>query len=204
MAEITNLEVQKRDDRRVNLYLDDKFYAGVSIELVMKHHLKKGMEIGEEELNELILEDEKGKALDKAVKYISSTLKTTRQIRDYLKKKEYNPQTIDYVIDKMQEYKYLDDEAYAKAFVSTYSGKYGKLKLISALKSKGVSDNIIDNVFASEDLKMENSIEATANKYLKNKPRTSETYMKLSRFLYSRGYEFDDIKSLINELKEEE
>lgn len=204
MSEITNLEVQKKDDRRVNLYLDDKFYAGVSIELVMKHHLKKGMEIGKDELDELVLEDEKGKALDKAVKYISSTLKTTRQIRDYLKKKEYNPQTIDYVIEKMQEYKYLDDESYAKAFISTYSGKYGKLKLISALKSKGVSDNIIDNVLSSEDLKMENSIENTANKYLKNKPRTSETYMKLSRFLYSRGYEYDDIKSLINELKGEE
>lgn len=204
MSEITNLEVQKKDDRRVNLYLDDKFYAGVSIELVMKHHLKKGMEIGKDELDELVLEDEKGKALDKAVKYISSTLKTTKQIRDYLKKKEYNPQTIDYVIDKMQEYKYLDDETYAKAFISTYSGKYGKLKLVSALKSKGVSDKIIDNVLCADDLKMENSIESTANKYLKNKPRTSETYMKLSRFLYSRGYEYDDIKSLINELKGEE
>lgn len=204
MSEITNLEIQKKDDRRVNLYLDDKFYAGISIELVMKHHLKKGVEIEKSDLDSLILEDEKGKALDKAVKYISSTLKTTKQIRDYLKKKEYNPQTIDYVIDKMQEYKYLDDEAYAKAFISTYSNKYGKLKLVSALKSKGVSENVIDSVLSADDLKMENSIEATANKYLRNKPRTNETYMKLSRFLYSRGYEFDDIKSLINELKEEE
>lgn len=204
MSEITNLEIQKKDDRRVNLYLDDKFYAGISIELVMKHHLKKGVEIEKSDLDSLILEDEKGKALDKAVKYISSTLKTTKQIRDYLKKKEYNPQTIDYVIDKMQEYKYLDDEAYAKAFISTYSNKYGKLKLVSALKSKGVSENVIDSVLSAEDLKMENSIETTANKYLRNKPRTNETYMKLSRFLYSRGYEFDDIKSLINELKEDE
>lgn len=204
MSEITNLEIQKKDDRRVNLYLDDKFYAGISIELVMKHHLKKGVEIEKSDLDSLILEDEKGKALDKAVKYISSTLKTTKQIRDYLKKKEYNPQTIDYVIDKMQEYKYLDDEAYAKAFISTYSNKYGKLKLVSALKSKGVCENVIDSVLSAEDLKMENSIETTANKYLRNKPRTNETYMKLSRFLYSRGYEFDDIKSLINELKEDE
>lgn len=204
MSEITGLEVQKKDDKRVNLYLDDKFYAGVSIELIMKYHLRKGMEIGEEYLSQIILEDEKGKALDKAVKYISSTLKTARQIRDYLRKKEYNPQTIDYVIDKMIEYKYLDDTAYAKAFIATYSSKYGKMKLISALKSKGISDNIIDDVFANDDLKMDNSIENTAKKYLKNKEQNNDTYMKLSRFLYSRGYEFDEIKSCINKLKGEE
>lgn len=204
MSEITNLEIQKRDDKRVNLYLDDQFYSGISIELVMKHHLKKGMEISREFLDEIILEDEKGKALDKAVKYISSTLKTTKQIREYLRKKEYAPQTIEYVIEKMQEYKYLDDEAYAKAFVATYSNKYGKIKLISALRSKGVGENVIDEVFACEDLKMDNSIERIAEKYLKNKERTSENFMKLSRFLCSRGYEFDDIKVVINKLKGDE
>ena len=41
---------------------------------------------------------------------------------------------------------------------------------------------------------MDNSIERIAEKYLKNKERTSENFMKLSRFLCSRGYEFDDIK----------
>lgn len=204
MSEITSIEVQKKDDRRANLYLDDKFYAGVSIELIMRHQLKKGMEVDREFLDEIILEDEKGKALDKAVKYISSTLKTTRQIRDYLRKKEYNSQTIDYVISKMIEYKYLDDVAYAKAFIATYSNKYGKMKLISALKSKGVSDSVIDEVFASDDLKIDDSIDKTAEKYLKNKIKNNDTFMKLSRFLYSRGYEFDDIKSCINRLKGEE
>ena len=162
------------------------------------------MEVDRGFLDEIVLQDEKGKALDKAVKYISSTLKTTRQIRDYLRKKEYNSQTIDYVISKMIEYKYLDDTAYAKAFISTYSNKYGKMKLISALKSKGVSDSVIDEVFASDDLKIDNSIDKTAEKYLKNKIKNNDTFMKLSRFLYSRGYEFDDIKSCINRLKGEE
>ncbi|MGN0961595.1 MAG: RecX family transcriptional regulator [Christensenellales bacterium] len=203
MSEITALEVQKKDDKRANLYLDDKFYAGVSIELIMKYQLKKGMEINKDFLDEIVFEDEKGKALNKAVKYIGSNLKTTKQIKEYLTKKEYSPQTIDYVINKMLEYKYLDDRAYSKAFISTYSNKYGKIKLISALKSKGVSDEIIDDVFSSQDLKMENSIDTTANKYLKNKIRTEETYLKLSRFLYSRGYEFDDIKNCINRLKGE-
>lgn len=201
MSEITKLEVQKNNPERINLYLDDKFYCGISVELVIKKHLKVGYEISKVQLDELVLEDEKGKALSKATKYIGSNLKTTKQIRDYLRKKDYNPNTIEYVIDKLIEYKYLDDEGYCRAFVNTYSTKYGKLKLISMLKSKGITDKTIDNVF-DEDIKISNSIESVANKYLKNKELCQETYAKLSRFLYSRGYEFDDINRLINTIKE--
>lgn len=200
MSEITSIEVQQKDKTRANIYLDEKFYAGISIELVVKYQLKKGQEIDENYLAEIIFEDEKGKALSKAVKYISSTLKTTQQIRDYLRKKDYNPQVVDYVINKMIEYKYLDDEAYAKAYISTYSSKFGKMKLISQLKSRGVRESIIDSVFADE-IKMEDSIMKVAEKYLKNKEIKPDTYMKLSRFLYGRGYEFDDINSCINEMK---
>ena len=198
--EITGIEFQKKHDDRANLYVDDEFYAGVSVELVMKNRLKKGMTISKEELDEIILEDEKQSAFSKAVKYMSSALKTEKQIKDYLRKKEYNPGTIEYVIDKLIEYKYLDDEGYARSFVLTYSSKYGKLKLIAGLKSKGVSDRVIDNVF-SEDLEIKNNIKETAEKYLKNKTIDNNTYLKLSRFLYSRGYEFDEINRVINELK---
>lgn len=201
MSEITNLEVQKKDDTRVNLYLDGKFCMGISMELVIAQHLKKGMEIDEQFLKELVFQDEKSKALNKSVKYLGGTLKTTKQLMDYLKKKQYLDETIDYVIDKMTEYKYLDDRAFAKCFVETYSYKYGKQKLIYALRSKGVSDKDIDSVFESEDLSIQNSINDVASKYLKNKELNEQTYLKLSRFLYGRGYDFDSINSYINSLK---
>lgn len=199
MSIITKLEYQKNNPDRANLYIDDKFFSGISVELCIKEHLKTGLEIDEEKLNELILEDEKGVAFSKAINYVSNNYKTKKQVRDYLYKKEYNKNTIDYVVEKMEEYKYLDDEGYAKQFVLTYSKKYGKLKLISGLKSKGISDKIIDNLF--EEIEVESSIESVANKYLKNKIIDEKTYMKLSRFLYSRGFQFDEINSYINKLK---
>lgn len=202
MPIITKLEVQKNDQERANLYLDDKFFAGISIEIIMKNNIKKGMEISVENLEELILQDEKAKALTKAVKYISGNLKTVKQIREYLRKKDYNKITIDYVIEKMEEYAYLDDEAYAKAYILTYSKKYGKLKLVSELKNKGVSEKIIDNLF-EDDVEMTESIEIVAEKYLKNKIVDEKTLQKLSRFLYSRGYEFDKINRVVNERRKE-
>lgn len=203
MSVITKLEYQKNNPDRANLYVDDKFFAGISVELCIKEHLKSGMEIDLEKLSELILEDEKGVAFTKAINYVSNNYKTKKQVKDYLYKKGYNQNTISHVIDKMEEYKYLDDESYAKQYILTYSKKYGKLRLVTGLKSKGISDKIIDNLFDG-DVEIENSIESVASKYLKNKIIDDKTYIKLSRFLYSRGFQFDEINGYLNKLKREE
>ncbi|HBO48223.1 MAG TPA: hypothetical protein DD614_00055 [Clostridiales bacterium] len=195
---ITKLEVQKNDKNRVNLYVDDEFYSGIPAELVYLEHLKTGLEIDEKDLKKIIFENEKSKAMSRVTKYIGSSLKTQKQIRDYLRKKEYSDDTIEFVMSKLVEYNYIDDKKYAQAYVLTYGKKYGKLKLISQLKIKGVSEEIIECVL--EDNKVD-SIESVASKYLKNKVMSYEVSQKLFRFLYSRGYEFDEINSYINKLK---
>jgi len=149
----------------------------------------------------VLFEDLKSEAFNKAIKYIGSSLKSIKQLKDYLKKKEYPDEVVEFVIDKLCEYKYLDDYNFAKSFVLTYSNKYGRLKLMSQLRMKGVDENIIDDVF--NENKVESNIENIARKYLKNKNITNETWLKLSRFLYSRGYEFEDINRIVEILKED-
>lgn len=200
MSIITKLEVQKKNESRANLYLDDAFYAGISIETCIKKHLKKGVEIDKDALDEIILDDEKSVAMAKATKYMGGALKTTKQIRDYLKGKDFAPTTIDYVIDKMLEYGYLDDENYARSFVLTYSNKYGKLKLRSLLRSKGIKDSILDDILDGEE-DVPDNMEVVADKYLKNKELDEKNMARLIRFLSSRGYEFDKIKSYISKIK---
>lgn len=203
MSIITKIEVQKKDESRANIYLDDSFYSGISIEAVIKNHLKKDMEIDRDSLDEIILNDEKTVAMSKAVKYMGGALKTKKQIRDYLKKKEFAVPTIEYVIDKMVEYKYLDDEAYARSFMLTYSSKYGKLKLKSQLRLKGVAESIIDALL-DEEVEIEDSLDRVAEKYLKNKEINEKNIIKLARFLSSRGYEFDKINAYISKLRKGE
>ncbi len=200
MPLITKVEVQKNDETRVNVYVDDKFYVGISMECVIKNHIAKGREIDLGYLDSLVLDDQKTVAMAKATKYMGGALKTTKQIEDYLKKKDFATNTIDHVIQKLQEYGYLDDENYAKSFVLTYSNKYGKLKLKSMLKSKGVSDKIIDGLFGGE-VEMADSMEAVATKYLKNKEINEKNIVKLARFLISRGYEFDKVNGYIRGLR---
>lgn len=200
MAVITKIEKQKRREDKYNIFLDNQFACGLFVDVCVRHGLKVGLEISQDKLQEMALESEKTIALNKTAKYMQSALKTTKQIRDYLSKKGYEKITIDYVVDKLKEYNYLDDEAYARSFAKTYKNKYGEYKLKEKLRSKGIADGI-----AEESLKeIDNTDEIIYNiavKYMAKKEPTNENFIKLNRFLASRGFGFEDIKHTINKLK---
>jgi len=202
MSVITKIEKQKRREDKYNIFIDNQFACGLFIDVCVRHGLKVGLEIEKERLDELALESEKTIALNKTAKYMQSSLKTTKQIRDYLTKKGYEKVTIDYVVEKLKEYNYLDDEAYARSFAKTYKNKYGQYKLKEKLRSKGISENMADESLKEID-NTDEIIYNIAIKYMAKKEPTIENYIKLNRFLASRGFGFDDIRHVINKLKKD-
>ena len=55
--------------------------------------------------------------VDTSVKYIDRRLRSINELRDYLKNKEEDTIIIEEVIDKLIDYKYLDDDRFTKAFI---------------------------------------------------------------------------------------
>ena len=71
MAIITDITLQSKNIDRVNLFVDGKFYAGVSRIAVYNHKLAVGTEIDESTLDKVIFDSDKDKAFDSALTYIS-------------------------------------------------------------------------------------------------------------------------------------
>ena len=80
MSKITQISTQSKNKERCNVFVDEEFAIGVSLETVMKFRLKVGMEITKEKLLEITLDAEKTDAMNKAVGYVSKTLKTKKQV----------------------------------------------------------------------------------------------------------------------------
>ena len=203
MSKITKVEVQAKRKNRVNVYVDDEFFAGVDMDTCVKHGLKAGIEIDASALSEIVLESEKQNALGKAAKYMSRALKTTKQIKDYLSGKGYGQDVIDYCVQKLKEYKYLDDEAYVQAYIKDNAYKSGAYKLKQTLLGRGISKKILDEAFESYKSD-EQDIKKLAQKKLGNRPKTYDNLNKVMAYLSGRGFEYDDIKKVINELREGE
>ena len=122
MSQITSIEQQQKDKTRCSVYLDGRFYCGLKIEVAIKHRLKPGMTIEKSELDQIQLDNEKVQAIEKAMNHLSATMKTEKQMRDFLAKKGYTQTVVDYVMEKLAYYGYVDDAAYCRAYVNSVKG----------------------------------------------------------------------------------
>lgn len=195
MSQITSIEQQKKDKTRCSVYVDGAFYCGLKIEIAIKHHLKAGMEIEKSRLDKIQLDNEKIQATEKAMNHLSATLKTKKQMSDFLAGNGYTQAVIDYVIQKLEGYGYIDDYAYCRAYVGSVSGK-GKAALRAALIRRGAAREAIDAALDETDENEDEAL-AVARKYLRGKDITRETLNKALRHLISRGYGYDVAKSAI-------
>ncbi len=203
MNEITGITPQVKDKTRCNIYVDGRFYCGLSLELAIKHRLKTGMTVSEEFLGQIQLDGEKAAALDKALTHVSATAKTEKEIRSFLAKKGYLPAVCDYVVEKMQGYNFINDGEYAKSYVAHAGAKKGGRLIKMELKAKGISDDEIDGALSQLDEKsQENAALALLQKYMRGKTADKETLVKAFRYLMGKGYDYEIARSALTEFGE--
>ncbi|MDE6504316.1 MAG: RecX family transcriptional regulator [Clostridia bacterium] len=195
MSEITFIEPQKKDKQRCNVYVDGVFYCGIKLEVALKYRLKAGMQIEKSMLDEIQFETEKSQAVDKAMTHLSATMKTKKQMRDFLAKKGYTENVISYVLDKLEYYKLVDDYAYCRAYVNSISGK-GKRALEADLLKRGADKKAIEEALSAVE-EDEAAAFTVLEKYMRGKQISKESLYKGFKYLLSKGYSYDTAKSAL-------
>ncbi len=201
MNEITEITPQAKDKTRCNLYIDGRFYCGLTLETVVKNRLKVGKIVTGETLAQMQLESEKNTAFDKALTHLSATRKTEKQIRDFLTKKGYLPVVCDYVVEKLRGYDFINDEEYAEAYAESASRKKGGRLIRMELKGRGLSDEAIDGALSnvSEEQEIATATEILT-KYMRGKTWDKTTLQKGYRYLMGKGFSFDVAKEALSAL----
>lgn len=201
---ITKIEPQKNSER-VNVYIDGEFAFGLTREIKYKYGLSENMDIDEEFIDEVLLEEERLKAKDKTLKFLSYRQRSHKEIIDKLKKEGFNDEIIEKTIDFLKSYNLIDDMAFAKNFMMDKSNinKYGPERIRYELYMKGISRDIIDKVL--EDYGDEYSIALElAKKKIKSYKGDDRNaiYRKLGGFLQSKGFSYECISRILRELLE--
>lgn len=201
--EITGIRPQIKDKTRCNIETDGRFCCGMKIETVTYYRLKVGMIISEEELSRIQLESEKASAFDKALTNLSVSPKSEREIRIFLERKGYLEDVVDYVVEKMKGYGFLDDKEYAARYVQSSGTRKGKRLIALELRKKGISQEEIDS--AIEEISDEREkADSLLRKYLRGKASDRGTLRKAYAYLISRGFDFDLARAVIQSYGETE
>lgn len=138
-----------------------------------------------------------------SIKYINVRLRSTKEIRDYLLKKEEDTDLIDEVISRLMKMGYLDDRRFTEAYIKDKLNftSWGDYKIINELNRLGISSlNIEDNI----DLLSDDILNERMRRIIDKDIRTNKKYsgLKLKNKIYNHlltsGYSKEKVISLIN------
>ncbi len=139
-SRITAIETQQRDPERVSIFLNGVFAFGLPALVAVQESLRVGDELAEEQIARLRALDEQAKAVNAAMNLLARRPRSEREVRDRLKRKGYPAETIEAAVAKLEGWRYLDDEAFARYWVENREANRprGRRLLEQELRLKGV------------------------------------------------------------------
>ena len=119
---------------------------------IIEYHIFKDKEYTDTEWEEIKKASSIGQLFNKTLNYISFKMRTEKEIKRYLKEQEVTAENIEKIVNKLINYHFIDDEKYAKLFVSSAvrNGK-GINYIKNTLLEKGLESSIIDDALTLYD-----------------------------------------------------
>lgn len=201
---------------RVRLHMadDDEEPLEIAVDLLLRTGLAAGDTLTASERADLAGEDETYRAREAALSLLAHRARARVELRRRLARKEFSEPVIDEVMAWLEERGYIDDRAFAEAFVRDRLRlrPRGRMGLRQELRRKGledaVSDAAIDAVMDATDVSERDLARDAAETWgRKNRSavrgaRTSkEERLKVRRRLYGhlarRGFASDAVRSAI-------
>lgn len=204
-GKITAIKVQQRDNARVSIFIDEKFSFGLHMDIQLDHWLKPGDVLDEETIAKLLAEDEVKKAITAALNLISYRPRAAGELRSKLREKGYAPEAVDAAIARMQELRYLDDEAFAERWVESRQASRPRSErmLKRELAQKGIDKETIEQTVAEAGVdEYGDALDLARKKYESMHGLDRDVrYRRLSGFLGRRGYGYDIIRQVMEALE---
>ena len=201
---ITAIESQAHDPERVNVFLDGAFGFGLGAMLSVDEGLRIGDEVTAERALELRAKDEVGKATTAALALLARRPRSRREVADRLKQKGYGAGAIEAALEKLAGWRYVDDAQFARFWVENREAHKprGKRLLEQELRFKGVDRELVRETIAAAEL----DEAAAATELARAKLRSyagldpAVARRRLGSFLARRGYGFDVVKPVLDQV----
>ena len=202
-----------RSDRETGGEREESIFAGRHESILLKTEPVQGKR---NETDLLKTEPIQGKRNEKdplkrvklrALDILTHRDKTEKELRLKLSGEDFSPEEVDAAVEYVKSYGYIDDERYARNYISYRLEKKSRMVLYRELSERGVCDDILEPVLDELCSQVDEAslIVACIEKKLKGSypdclpdPSDEKEYGRLLRFLAGRGYSFDTIRQVMN------
>lgn len=206
---ITKIEPQKRNPKRLSVFLDGRFALGVDVRVAQDLGLRQGLELSQAQLEKVSLAEEKSKAKSYALDFIGYRARSVWEVAQRLKKRGHSERIIDQVLEELLDSGLLDDNQFAAQWARgrMATKPLGERLLRHELKLKGISNEIVEKTVAAtfdgisqQDLAID-LLRARRERYLPLDWPTARR--RMSNFLLRRGFSRDVVWEAVALVKDE-
>jgi len=191
----------KLKNGQYKLSFDNGTNALVHEDLILKYNLLINNELDEKLLEKLLKENQSYIAYGLAIDYLKTKMRSEKEIREHLLKKEIANDLINNAIDILKKQGYINDEIYCKCYINDRINlsNDGPYKIKESLNKLGIKEEIINrNILIFDKSLEQDRIKKIISKHIKGNHNKSEFVLKRKMVdnLTNLGY----TKSIVIEL----
>ena len=198
---ITSLE--KGRSEKIHIYVDGEYMLTVTVEMCLRHGLKKDMSLTSDDVEALKFEYESALAKNKALDLLSLRSHSEFELLQKLRRK-FCEEACEYAVSEMRRIDLVDDFKFAEMYAERLfeDRKMGVFRIRRELEAKGVAGDIIDEVVSRYDCvdvhsKLYSLIQKKYASCLDGEKELRRTVASLVRL----GYGYGDVYAAIKEYK---
>lgn len=196
-------DVIELDKKRSKVFLDGEFAFVLYKGELRDYKIKVGSDLSLNTYDEIT-----GTVLSKRVKLRAMNLLqkkdyTEKQLRDKLNEGLYSQELVDEAIDYVKSFRYLDDDRFARDYITYHMSMRSRNRIIQDLVQKGIGKDILMPIMeeiyekagseSGEDVELEQIQKLLIKKHY-DKDMEYKDKQKIMAFLMRRGYSMDKIK----------
>ncbi|NMB81541.1 MAG: regulatory protein RecX [Ignavibacteria bacterium] len=196
----------KKKNSSVELYFEDGNSIVVDYGVVVSNGIRKNDDLSQDKIEYLLNRSELKKIQNYAFRFLGIRNHSSLEIKLKLFKKKFPHDLVNEAVNDLLDRNILNDQQFAQQYLEekTTKGKSGPGKIKSELIRKGISREILEELFAKADNTQ--TIETALKLAIKKQKSIKEKDFKKSKqkifsFLHNKGFDSDIIANVLNKLK---
>ena len=189
------------DKRKCKVFLEGDFAFVLYKSEAARFHIEEGNDLPAKTYEMIEEEILLKRARDRALYLLQSQGRTQAEMIKKLKDDGYSQSVTERVLSFLQEYHFIDDNAYTENYIHVNKVRKSKRQITYELQQKGVDRDQIRQMLEENPVDEEETVRALLKKKTGGRiPEDKKEIQKLAAFLGRKGFSFEVISRVLRDV----
>ena len=185
------------DKRKCKVFLEGDFAFVLYKSEAARFHIEEGNDLPAKTYEMIEEEILLKRARDRALYLLQSQAEMIKKLKD----DGYSQSVTERVLSFLQEYHFIDDNAYTENYIHVNKGRKSKRQITYELQQKGVDRDQIRQMLEENPVDEEETVRALLKKKTGGRiPEDKKEIQKLAAFLGRKGFSFEVISRVLRDV----